>query len=74
MNAWGERMQIKSNIPEIMKKKKMTILRLAMEAGIATETIARARDERIGKCRLETLLLIARVLDVPVKSLFEQAE
>lgn len=61
---------IKSNVAKLMEEKRITVLALSNETGLATETITRARGDKIGKCQLETLEKIAVVLGVSLKELF----
>lgn len=63
---------IESRLADIMEEKGVTVLELSHESGVATETITRARGEKVGKCRLDTLEKIANVLQVSVKDLFEE--
>jgi DNA-binding Xre family transcriptional regulator len=63
---------IESRLAEIMEEKGITVLALSNEAGVATETITRARGNKIGQCRLDTLEKIAGVLQVSIKDLFEE--
>lgn len=67
-------MKITSNIIQLMKEKKETIRSLSESAGLATQSIVRARGPQIMDCRLSTLSAIADALGVQVKDLFtEQA-
>lgn len=45
---------------------------LSHDAGVAIETIRRARGEEIGLCRLDTLEAIAKALNVKIVDLFEE--
>lgn len=63
---------IKSNVAKLMEEKKITVLALSHETGLATETITRARGDKIAKCQLETLEKIGAVLGVLIKDLFEE--
>ena len=65
----------KSNIKELMKKKKMTMQAMSEMVGLSSATINRARsDEGIAECRLSTLGRIADALGVKAKRLFDEAE
>ena len=64
---------LKSNIKDLMTQKNSTIRGLAVETGISTKTIIRARSDKwIAECRLSTLRRIAEALGVEVKELFEE--
>jgi DNA-binding Xre family transcriptional regulator len=67
---WG--VVIKSHLKEIMLSKGVTMAQLAKDAGIAIETIRRARGDDIRLCRLETLEAIAAALNVSIRDLFEE--
>lgn len=62
---------ITSNLREIMAAQGETIQGLSEKTGLATETIKRARSEKISRCTLETLVTIAGALGMKVKDLFE---
>lgn len=61
-----------SNVNLLMEKKDIGHERLQKETGLSPETIARARDARIGTCSLNTLGAISTVLGVWVKDLFNE--
>ena len=63
---------IKSQVKKIMLEKNVTMAQLATDAGIAVETIRRARGNEIRLCRLETLDAIARALHVKIKDLYKE--
>ena len=63
---------IKSRVREMMEEKGITVLDLSMETGLATETITRARGDKIQVCRLDTLEALAQALGVKVKDLFSE--
>ncbi|MGE4536173.1 MAG: helix-turn-helix domain-containing protein [Desulfovibrio sp.] len=63
---------IKSSLKALMEERGLTIMKMAELTGLATETISRARDARIGACTLNTLATIAAALGVKVKDLFEE--
>jgi DNA-binding Xre family transcriptional regulator len=65
-------MFIKSNVAARMKAAGATIHGLAEKTGLSSQTILRARSEKIRLCRLETLGTIAAGLGVRVKDLFEE--
>lgn len=64
---------ITSNLREMMVAQGETIQGVAEKTGLATETIKRARSEKISRCTLETLATIAGALGVKVKELFEES-
>lgn len=61
---------MKSNIPELMKKKGFTIRKFEEKTGLSHVTILRTRSS-IDNCRLDTLHKIATALGVKVDDLFE---
>lgn len=61
-------------VKEIMEAKGKTIAALSQDTGLAMETIKRARDARVGQCRLSTLEAIAKALGVKVTDLFEEKD
>ena len=63
---------IKSQVKKIMLAKNVTMAHLANDAGIAVETIRRARGDEIRLCRLETLEAIAKALRVKIKDLYKE--
>jgi len=63
---------ITGKVRELMVKKGMTIREMAERTGLATETIKRSRDARIGQCTLNTLAAIAGALGCRAKDLFEE--
>jgi DNA-binding Xre family transcriptional regulator len=65
-------MTIKSRLKEIMKSKGVTMAQLANDAGVAIETIRRARGDGIRLCRLGTLRAIAEALSVGIMDLFDE--
>jgi DNA-binding Xre family transcriptional regulator len=67
-----QRIMIKSHVKKIMIAKKVTMAQLANEAGIAVETIRRARGNDIRLCRMETLDAIAKALRVKIKDLYKE--
>lgn len=67
-------MKIVSNIIDLMKEKKETIRSLSEKAGLATQSIVRARGPQIMECRLSTLSAIADALGVQMKDLFTETE
>ncbi len=62
---------MRSNIKDIMTKKKVSMAALATMTGLSIETIRRARGKEIALCKLLTLSKIARALNVKVNSLFD---
>lgn len=67
-------MPITSNLPKLMEKLEVTYEELQHRSGVAPDTIARARDERIVTCQLLTLEKIALALGVSVHDLFEYVQ
>ena len=66
------RQQSRSHVKFLMEKREMTVRKLASMARIDITTIMRARDnEKITSCTIDTLIRIARALDVDVKDLFD---
>ena len=63
---------IKSHVKAIMIAKKVTMAQLANDAGIAVETLRRARGDEIRLCRMETLEAIAKALNVKIRDLFKE--
>lgn len=63
-------MPIISNLSRIMEEKGMTYEELQYKSGVAPDTVARARDERIATCKLLTLEKLADALDVEIGQLF----
>lgn len=55
-----------------MKEKNVTAREIAQRTHLSMDTIGRARNENIRKCRLYTLELIAEFLDVDTKDLYEE--
>lgn len=64
-------MPIVSNLSKIMEKKGMTYEELQYRSGVAPDTVARARDERIATCKLLTLEKLADALGVKICNLFK---
>ncbi len=63
---------IRSNLARIMKEKQITYRRLNELSGLAGETINRARGRRIIECKMSTLALLAKALEVRIKDLFDE--
>lgn len=63
---------IRSNIKKIMENKEITLRELMAKTGLSNETVLRARGEKITKCRLETLQVIANALGCSLKALFDE--
>jgi len=64
-------MRFNSNLPKIMRNKRVTYEVLQGLAQISPQSVARACDERIGTCTLQLLGKIAEALNVQVKDLFD---
>lgn len=63
----------KSNIRELMGKKKKTVRGIAEETGISSQTVFRAtQDDTIGSCQLNTLAKIGDSLGVRTKRLYDE--
>ena len=61
-----------SNLPRLMREKKITARAIIAATKLSPNTITKARsDSGISECRLSTLGRIANALDVPVKELFD---
>ena len=56
-----------------MEAKGLSVLALSLDTGLATETITRARGDKISLCKLQTLEVIAQALGVKVKDLFVES-
>jgi len=67
-------MPIISTLGEVMKEKKMNYEELQFRSGVAPDTVARAKDERIATCKLLTLEKLADALEVNVYRLFKHIE
>ncbi len=63
---------IVSRIDQIMKEKNVTSRDIAQRTHLSIDTVARARNENIRKCRLYTLELIAEFLGVKTKDLYDE--
>ena len=67
-------MPIISNLGKIMEEKKMTYEELQFRSKVAPDTVARAKDERISTCKLQTLEKLADALDVDICQLFSHVK
>lgn len=65
-------MQIKSRVGEWMETRGVTIYALAKEAGVAKETVTRARGEEVEACTIKTLKKLATALGVQIRDLFDE--
>jgi len=63
---------IRSNLKELMEKKGVTLKRMVEDTGLAEMTLIRARRDQIGRCRLDTLVIMAKYLGCTVNDLFEE--
>ncbi len=63
---------IKSNVKELMEAKGVTYVMLEEKTKLSSQTITRARGDMIRECRLSTLELIAKALDVKIRDLFSE--
>ena len=54
-----------------MEERGMTYEELQSRSGVAPDTVARARDERIATCKLLTLEKLADALNVEIYKLFK---
>ena len=65
----------KSNVKELMKKKKITMQAMTDMTGLSSATVNRARqDDGIAECRLSTLAKIGGALGVKTKRLYNEVE
>ena len=64
-------MPIVSNLSRLMEERGMTYEELQSRSGVAPDTVARARDERIATCKLLTLEKLADALNVEIYKLFK---
>lgn len=61
-----------SNVRKIMEEQGLTIRLLEEKTKLAQVTILRARkNEKIGRCTLDTLVVLAHALGVSVHDLFD---
>ena len=67
-------MPILSNLGKIMEEKGMTYEELQYLSGVAPDTVARAKDERISTCKLLTLEKLADALGVDICLLFRHVK
>lgn len=63
---------VKSNIKEIMESKKITYAMLENKTKLSSQTITRARGTLINECKISTLELIAKALDVKISDLYSE--
>lgn len=63
---------ITSNVKRIMEEKKISIVALSNETKLSTKIIERARTSKIKLCKLETLAIIAKGLNVKIVDLFNE--
>lgn len=64
---------MRSNLRDLMKKKKCTIRGISEQTGLALQTIVNARDnKKITSCTLATLQDLAHALDCKIKDLFTE--
>ena len=63
---------ITSNVKRIIEEKKISIVALSNETKLSTKIIERARTSKIKLCKLETLAIIAKGLDVKIIDLFNE--
>lgn len=64
---------MKSFVKDVMEKQGVTLRNLEDATGLTHVTILHARsNERILKCKLQTLVTIAAALGVAVKDLFDE--
>lgn len=65
---------IKSKIKVLMQERKMTYAAIQSITGFSSQTITRIRGDMIKECRLSTLEIIAKALDVSISDLFEEVD
>jgi DNA-binding Xre family transcriptional regulator len=64
---------IKSNLRYIMRKKGISLRKLAFESGVAESTLQKVRESvSIRNCKLSTLENIAKTLGCKISDLFEE--
>lgn len=63
---------ITSNVKQIMQDKGISIIALSNETKLSTKIIERARTDKIKLCKIETLAIIAKGLNVRLKDLFNE--
>lgn len=63
---------IRSNLKEIMEKKKITLKAMVEHTGLAEMTLIRARRDQISQCQLCTLEVMAQYLGCKTKDLYEE--
>lgn len=61
---------IQSNLKILMEKRGVTLKQMVKDTGLAEMTLIRAMRDRIGACRIDTLIIIANYLDCKVDDLF----
>lgn len=62
-----------SNLPKLMKEKKVTARAIIATTGLSSTTLTKARsDTGIAECRLSTLARIAGALNVGTKDLYTE--
>jgi len=65
----------KSNVRELMDRKKKTVRSLSSETGLSDTTVFRAtQDATIGACQLNTLAKIGAALGVKTKRLYIEVD
>lgn len=64
---------LKSKVQRLCEQRGTTIYRLAEESGVAPDTIYGWRKRGLDGATLGCLLRVARVLDVRVEDLYEEA-
>ena len=63
---------ITSNLKAVMEAKGITLKRMAEDTKLAEMTLIRARGQKIGQCKLDTLAIMARYLGVRTRDLYDE--
>ena len=63
---------ITSNLKAIMEQKGVSIKKMSEDSGLAEMTLQRARGQKIGQCKLDTLAVMARYLGVKTRDLYSE--
>ena len=63
---------ITSNLKAVMEQKGVTLKKMVEDTKLAEMTLIRARGQKIGQCKLDTLAAMARYLGVKTRDLYEE--
>jgi len=69
---WRKNRMITSNLKAVMEAKGITLKRMAEDTKLAEMTLIRARGQKIGQCKLDTLAIMARYLGVRTRDLYDE--